>query len=378
MLRVQKTTKKVNKTKKTRKTRKTRRISQKGVFLPEKIQNLIKKGRSRGFVTYSEILFYFPNPEEDVDGLEKLYGALDEEGINIKERKDLLEIPDEKILEAEEPARIDAVQMYLKEIGRVSLLTAKEERDLAKKIKKGDEGARKKMIQANLRLVVSIAKRYIGRSPNLSFSDLIQEGNRGLFRAVEKFDWTRGYKFSTYATWWIRQAITRSLANYSRTIRIPVHMVEKLSQYSKVRRRLLQELDREPMTEEIATEMDIEVAKARHLEEISQRTISLETPIGDEEDSVLVEFIEDEKTISPLLETTRAILREQLKEIIHDLTPREQKILSMRFGLEDGVPHTLEQVGQVFGVTRERIRQIQVRALEKIRQHQALKKLKGY
>lgn len=348
------------------------------IFLKDEIENLISKGKSRGFVTFQEILSYFPEPERDVKGLEELYIRLSKEGVKVYERKEFLSLEDEEALRPDDAPRIDSIQMYLKEIGEAPLLTKREERELAKRIQAGDVEAREKMIQANLRLVVSIAKRYVGRSPNLSFADLIQEGNRGLFRAVEKFDWRKGYKFSTYATWWIRQAITRALANYSRTIRIPVHMVEKLSKYSKVRRRLLQELDREPMTEEIAAEMNIDLAKARHLEKIAQKTISLETPVGGEDDSVLLEFIKDDKVASPSLKASRGLLREHLGEILHDLTPREQKILSMRFGLEDGVPHTLEQVGSVFGVTRERIRQIQVRALEKIKQHEALKKLEGY
>jgi len=269
--------------------------------------------------------------------------------------------------------------MYLKEIGQVSFLTAAEEKELAKRIEKGDEEANKRLAKANLRLVVSIAKRYVGRSPNLTLLDLIQEGNLGLFRAVEKFDWRRGYKFSTYATWWIRQAITRALADQARTIRIPVHMVETISKYTQVRRRLLQDLGREPLPEEIAAEMGIEVEKVYHIQKISQETVSLETPVGDdEEDSILAEFIEDEKAAPPSLEAGRRLLRERLKEILIDLTPREQKILAMRFGLEDGVTHTLEEVGKEFGVTRERIRQIEAKALERIREHGSLKKLKGY
>jgi len=274
---------------------------------------------------------------------------------------------------------LDPVQMYLKEIGQYSFITPQEEKDLSKRIEKGDLEAKKKLAQANLRLVVSIAKRYIGRSPNLTLLDLIQEGNLGLFRAVEKFDWRRGYKFSTYATWWIRQAITRALADQARTIRIPVHMVETLSKFVQARRRLLQELGREPLPEEIAAEMGLSVEKVRHIMKISQATISLETPVGEgDSDSILAEFVKDEEGVPPSLAAARNLLRERLKEILVDLTPREQKILSMRFGLEDGITHTLEEVGKEFGVTRERIRQIEAKALERIREHRKLGKLKGY
>jgi len=349
------------------------------VFLPEKFQKLLEKGRERGFVTPSEILFFFPEVERDIKGLDKLYEDLEKEGIEVREAKELLpEAEKEKVAAAPE-VRIDPIQMYLREIGQIPFVTAEEEKELAKRIEKGDEEARKKLARANLRLVVSIAKRYIGRSPNLTLLDLIQEGNLGLFRAVEKFDWRRGYKFSTYATWWIRQAITRALADQARTIRIPVHMVETLSKYSQTKRRLLQDLGREPLPEEIAAEMGIEVEKIHHIQRISQETVSLETPIGkDEEDSILAEFIEDKKVVAPSVEAARTLLKERLKEILVDLTPREQKILAMRFGLEDGITHTLEEVGNEFGVTRERIRQIEAKALERIREHRALKKLKDY
>ena len=357
---------------------KLKRGRPKRVFLEDRLQQLIAKGKTRGFITPSEILYFFPEVEKDIKGLEKLYENLEKSGIEVKEAKELLEIEELKKSTAGQ-AKIDSIQMYLKEIGQTPFLTANGEKELAKRIEKGDEEAKKKLAKANLRLVVSIAKRYIGRSPNLTFLDLIQEGNLGLFRAVEKFDWRRGYKFSAYATWWIRQAISRALADQSRTIRIPVHMVETLSKYNQARRRLLQDLGREPLAEEIAAEMGIEVEKVYHLMRISQQAVSLETPIGeDEKDSILAEFIEDEKTTPPSVEAARILLRERLKEILIDLTPREQKILEMRFGLNDGITHTLEEVGQEFGVTRERIRQIEAKSLERIREHRSLGKLKGY
>jgi len=354
------------------------------IVTPEKMGELIKKGENRGFITYSEILNTFPDIEKDMQGLDALYEELEKRGIEAKESREFLELKEDADKEKEEikitqEGGLDPVQMYLKEIGRVSFLSADEEKELAKKIEKGDEEAKKSLARANLRLVVSIAKKYIGRSPNLTLLDLIQEGNLGLFRAVEKFDWRRGYKFSTYATWWIRQAITRALADQARTIRIPVHMVETISKYTQIRRRLLQDLGREPLPEEIASEMGIDVSKVHHIQKISQETVSLETPVGeDEEDSVLAEFIEDEKVIAPSVEAARTLLKERLHGILVDLTAREQKILAMRFGLDDGITHTLEEVGEAFGVTRERIRQIEAKALDRIREHGSLKKLKGY
>jgi len=347
-----------------------------------KLDKLLEKARRRGFVTYSEILYFIEKPEKNIKELEDLYDKLESEGIEIKETKGFLE-PDKgeealpmKLVSGQ---KLDSVQMYLKEIGSVPFLSPSEEKDLAKRIEKGDEEAKKKLAQSNLKLVVSIAKKYIGRSPNLTLLDLIQEGNLGLFRAVEKFDWRKGYKFSTYATWWIRQAVTRALADQARTIRIPVHMVETITKYTQARRRLLQDLGREPLPEEVASEMGENIDKVRHIMKISQKTISLETPVGeDEDDSVLSEFIKDEKIISPSLEAARVLLKTRLKDVLQDLTPREQKILSMRFGLEDGITHTLEEVGKEFGVTRERIRQIEAKALDRIREHEDVKKLKGY
>ena len=361
-------------------------IEKKAREVEVKIAALLKRGRERGFVTYAEILYYFPTIEDDVLMLEDLYRRLEKDSVEILESKEFI---DEK--KGEKPGKKrdelaglgerdqDSVQMYLREIGRISLITGAEEKELAKQIEKGDQEARQKLTQANLRLVVSIAKRYVGRSPHLTLLDLIQEGNLGLFKAVEKFDYRKGYKFSTYATWWIRQAITRALADQARTIRIPVHMVETISKYQQVKRRLLQDLGREPLSDEIAAEMGVDVEKIHHLEKIEQDTVSLEAPVGeDDEDSVLGEFIVDEKSLSPSQHAARRMLRDQLMGIINELSPREQKILEMRFGLADGITHTLEEVGKEFGVTRERIRQIEAKALERIKHHSVSKKLEEY
>jgi RNA polymerase primary sigma factor len=271
----------------------------------------------------------------------------------------------------------DSIQMYLREIGKVPLLTAEEEVALAKRKEKNDEEAKRRLIESNLRLVVSIAKKFAGKK--LSLLDLIQEGNIGLFRAVEKFEYRKGYKFSTYATWWIRQAITRALADQSRTIRIPVHMVETINKFQQIERQLIQDLGREPLPEEIAAEMGESIEKIRHIIKISQETISLETSVGeDDEDSTLEDFIEDVKNITPDRAAALQLLKDYVRDVIKELTPREQKILEMRFGLVDGVAHTLEEVGNEFGVTRERIRQIEAKALEKIQKHEGIKRLKDY
>jgi len=347
------------------------------------LEVLFKKGEERGFVTTSEILYVFPNLEKNIEVLEEIYDNCKERGIQIKEMPEFLETKKQKEKKGKKAlvGKIDPIQMYLKEIGKSAFLSAKEEKELAKKIEAGDEEAKNKLALANLRLVVSIAKKYVGRSPNLTMLDLIQEGNLGLFKAVKKFDWRKGYKFSTYATWWIRQSITRALADQARTIRIPVHMIETISKYTKVRKNLLQELGREPLAEEIAAEMGLDVDKVHHIRKIAQKAVSLETPVGedkDKQDSVLAEFIKDEKTIAPNTEAARKLLKERLKEISSELTPRELKILGMRFGLDDGVMHTLEETGEEFGVTRERIRQIQAKALEKLRKHKELKKVRDY
>ncbi|MBZ1348800.1 MAG: sigma-70 family RNA polymerase sigma factor [Candidatus Liptonbacteria bacterium] len=358
----------------------------KGKAESQLLDELISQGKTKGFVTDIEILKYFPRVENDISFLEEIYDRLEENGIKIVDVGQLIDLPgggeitkkelEEAILISDELP--DNVQIYLREIGRTPLLTAYEEKDLAKKILKGDEEARQRLIKSNLRLVVSIAKRYINRSIHLSILDFIQEGNLGLFRAVQKFDYKRGFKFSTYATWWIRQAITRSLADHSRTIRIPVHMVETISKYTQAKRKLMQELGREPLAEEVAAEMSIDVDKVRNIQKISQEVLSLESPVGEEEDTTLSEFIPDEKVLSPTHVVSHQILRGQIKEVLDDLTERERKILELRFGLEDGVSHTLEEVGQVFGVTRERIRQIEAKALDKIKNHKKSEKFKEY
>lgn len=350
-------------------------------LLEQKAQVLIEKGRKRHFITYDEILRTFPNIENDVLFLDDLYGRLQGAGIDILEGGNLLDMDDKKqdFKLGKDAASYDSIQIYLKEIGHFGLIHAHEERDLAKRIEKGDEEAKNLLARANLRLVVSIAKKYVGRSADLTLLDLIQEGNIGLFKAVEKFDWNKGFKFSTYATWWIRQSITRALADQSRTIRIPVHMVETISKYKQVYRRLSQDLGRDPLPEEIATEMGIEVEKIHIIENINQDTLSLEQPIGDDDEkSTRGEFIADDKILRPDQESSHRILQDHIREALEELSEKERKILEMRYGLVDGVQHTLEEVGLEFGVTRERIRQIEAKVHEKLRANEKIARLKSY
>ena len=341
---------------------------------------LIEKGRKRGFITYDEILKTFPNIENNILFLDDLYEKFAVAGIDILEGGNLLnldaELSDKNLNKS---TMHDSIQMYLKEIGQYPLIFAAEEKELARRIEKGDAEAKNLLARANLRLVVSIAKKYVGRSADLTLLDLIQEGNLGLFKAVEKFDWTKGYKFSTYATWWIRQSITRALADQSRTIRIPVHMVETISKYKQTHRRLSQDLGREPLAEEIASEMGIPVEKIHMIENINQETVSLEQPVGDDDDkSTLEYFIPDDKILRPDQESSRRILSDQIRSVLDELNPKEKKILEMRYGLTDGIQHTLERVGEEFGVTRERIRQIEAKVHEKLRQHEKIARLKNY
>jgi len=353
------------------------------------LSKLINKGKDRGYVTYDEILKEFPTIEEDIIFLDELYDKLSASGVDILEGGGLLEIEKPEDLLANKKytygksadSSYDSIQMYLKEIGQYQLISGGMEKDLAKRIESGDIEAKNLLARANLRLVVSIAKKYVGRSADLTLLDLIQEGNLGLFKAVDKFDWTKGYKFSTYATWWIRQAITRALADQSRTIRVPVHMVETIAKYKQVVRRLSQDLGRDPLPEEIAIEMNLPVDKVYTIEKIDQSTVSLEAPIGDsdgDDKSKLGDFMADDKILSPEQQSARRIISDQVKEILNDLPEKERKILELRHGLVDGVTHTLEEVGKEFGVTRERIRQIEAKAHEKIRQHDKINRLRNY
>ena len=357
-----------------------------GLNFPDELMYLIKKGRQHGFVTYKEILQGFPEPEKDIEIIDEFMGYLSSIGVEITESKSLLDIPgeDEKKKKTKDDdlssASDDSVRMYLREIGKYPLLTGPDEVRLAKRIERGDKAAKRRLAEANLRLVVSIAKKYIGRG--LTLLDLIQEGNLGLHRAVEKFDYKKGFKFSTYATWWIRQAITRAIADQARTIRIPVHMVETINRYMRTQRELQQELGREPTHEELAKKLEVNIEKLEHIMKISQETVSLESPVGDEGDSSLGEFIEDKNTISPEEQAIYQLMKGHVEESLAILTPREQKILRMRFGLDPdqgvGRTHTLEEVGKEFGVTRERIRQIEAKALQKLKKHEESSRLKDY
>jgi RNA polymerase primary sigma factor len=344
---------------------------------------LIIKGKDHGYLTPDDILAAFPEIDVEPDHLERIFHVFREMGIEVsdgdKDFETVDEIDEELIAKAEAIDSVsldDPVRMYLKEIGRVALLKAEQEVHYAKLIEQGDEEAKNQLTEANLRLVVSIAKKYIGRG--MSFLDLIQEGNMGLIRAVEKFDYHKGYKFSTYATWWIRQAITRAIADQARTIRIPVHMVETINKLVRVSRRLLQELGREPNDEEIADEMGITPEKVREITKVSQDPVSLETPIGEEEDSHLGDFVEDKEATAPSDAASLTMLRTEVEDILDTLTPRERRVLQLRFGLIDGHQRTLEEVGKRFGVTRERIRQIEAKALRKLRHPSRSKKLKDY
>jgi len=346
------------------------------------VKELVKQGKDQGYITQEEVLAVFPEAEDDIELLDEVYTIFVDEGIDVLEEPDedktREEIEEELSLDNLDGASYsDPVKMYLREIGQVDLLTAEEEVSLAKRVENGEEEARRQLTEANLRLVVSIAKKYTGRG--LTFLDLIQEGNIGLMRAVEKFDWRKGYKFSTYATWWIRQGVTRAIADQARTIRIPVHMIETINKYKKVARKLEQKLEREPEPEEVAAKMeDVDIEKARQIERIRRRPASIEAPVGEEGDSRLKDFLPDEKVISPDDVTSHSMLQDKIRGVLSTLDPRERKVLEFRFGLEDGKPRTLEEVGKEFDVTRERIRQIEAKALRRLRHPSRAKKLKGF
>ncbi|MBU1110212.1 RNA polymerase sigma factor RpoD [Patescibacteria group bacterium] len=360
-----------------------------------KIKKLVKQGKQQGYLTINDILEVFPQVEENIETLDHLYQVLLEKNIDLLEAKGDLDSKDGKILRDDKDGEFtlkdlekiipiakrskghtDSIRMYLAEIGKVALLTREEEIMLSKRVEAGDKKAVERLIRSNLRLVVSLAKKYLGRG--LSMLDLIQEGNIGLMKAVFKYDWRRGFKFSTYATWWIRQAVTRAIADQARTIRIPVHMVEKKNKFFRISRRLAQELGREPEAEEIADEMDIPLEKAHQIIRIAQEPLSLEKPVGEESDSRLGDFLEGTLTMSPDESASQELLKEHLAQVLKSLPPRERKVLSLRFGLEDSRQRTLEEVGRLFGVTRERIRQIEAKALRKLRHPTRSQKLKDY
>ena len=347
----------------------------------ERKQELLKKGKENGYITYEQLADSLKGLDLDADSLDDLYNLFSENNITIVSEDEAGEAGGEKLLLDDNTLTKDLtindpVRMYLKEIGQIKLLSMEEELELADRILEGDEQAKNRLAEANLRLVVSIAKRYVGRG--MLFLDLIQEGNIGLMKAVDKFDVSKGYKFSTYATWWIRQAITRAIADQARTIRVPVHMVETINKLARIQRQLTLELNREPTEEELAKKMNISIEKIREIYKISQEPVSLETPIGEEDDSHLGDFIKDERNVSPEEYATNEMLKDEISEVLLTLTEREEKVIKLRFGLEDGKSRTLEEVGQMFGVTRERIRQIEAKALRKLRHPSRSKKLKDY
>lgn len=365
---------------------KKQRKSRKKTLFEAKIKELIRRGKGRGFVTEKEILELFPKIEEDIELLEKIAEELDLVGIEIKSSGELWglndDLDEESISEdiqklTEEEALAPHIQQYLKEINKIPLLTPEEEKELAKRAAQGDEEARERLIKSNLRLVFSIAKKYYGRSKKLSFMDLVQEGTLGLIKAIDRFDWRKGFKLSTYATWWIRQAITRAMADHARTVRLPVHIIEQLYRLNKIKKRLTEELGREPTPEELAQECRIPERKLHKLLKLTYDVTSLEKPIGEGE-TELKELIKDDRAFSPEKEASLEVLRKRLLEAIEDLPPKEKRIIMLRYGLEDGIMHTLEEIGKIFGITRERVRQLEIKALERLKNHGIVLEIKNY
>ncbi|MFH7882397.1 MAG: sigma-70 family RNA polymerase sigma factor [Candidatus Aenigmatarchaeota archaeon] len=366
-------------------TKKQRKSRKKALF-EAKIKELIRRGKGRGFVTEKEILELFPKIDEDIELLEKIAEELDLVGIEIKSSGELWglndDLDEESISEdiqklTEEEALAPHIQQYLKEINKIPLLTPEEEKELAKRAAQGDEEARERLIKSNLRLVFSIAKKYYGRSKKLSFMDLVQEGTLGLIKAIDRFDWRKGFKLSTYATWWIRQAITRAMADHARTVRLPVHIIEQLYRLNKIKKRLTEELGREPTPEELAQECRIPERKLHKLLKLTYDVTSLEKPIGEGE-TELKELIKDDRAFSPEKEASLEVLRKRLLEAIEDLPPKEKRIIMLRYGLEDGIMHTLEEIGKIFGITRERVRQLEIKALERLKNHGIVLEIKNY
>ncbi len=374
--------KKIKKERKIKKKEAKVKISKKEIIEDEKIKELINKGKKRGFVTEKDILHYFPNIENNIELLEKIAERLETAGIEIQSSGELWNFnesaeKEELIKDLEVSQDLPThIQQYLMEINKIPLLTPEEEKELTKKAAKGDLEARERLIKSNLRLVFSIAKKYYGRSKKLSFLDLIQEGNLGLAKAIDRFDPKKGFKLSTYATWWIRQAITRAMADHARTIRLPVHIIEQLYRLNKIKKRLTEELGREPTPEELAREANISEKKIHRLLKLTYDVTSLEKPIGEDGETELGELLKDDKYTAPQREANLEILKSKLMKAIEDLPPREKEIIMLRYGLKDGVMHTLEEVGQIFGITRERIRQLEIKALERLKNHNIILQLK--
>jgi RNA polymerase primary sigma factor len=375
----------IKKKKLTRKKESKKRLNKNDRIFEEKVKELINKGKKSGFVTEKEILFYFPNIEKNLDLLEKIADKLETAGIEIQSSEELWNIDEDEIkslnkkIEKENLRELPPhIQKYLSEINKIPLLTPEEELELTKKAAKGDKEARERLIKSNLRLVFSIAKKYYGRSKKLSFLDLLQEGTLGLVRAIDRFKWRKGFKLSTYATWWIRQAITRAMADHARTIRLPVHIIEQLYRLNKIKQKMIEELGREPTPEELASQAGISEKKIHRLLKLTKDVTSLETPIGENKDTELREIIKSDNYESPEKEASLEVLRSKLLKAVEDLPPREKEIIMLRYGLKDGVVHTLEEVGKIFGITRERVRQLEIKALEKLKNHNLIIQLKNF